>query len=211
MSALAFALEELKFFSRELTHPRRLSGASFPRHVQGNERLSLIRAATPADVEGIARVHVQAWRESYAGLVPPEAFEQHSLEIRLAQWRATLSDPDRSTLVYESDRAIAGFISGGPVKWTGLSTSSEVASLYLLDAVKRRGVGRALLTQFMSVLASRSFSSCGLWTLSNNVAARRFYEAMGGRSGEIRIDRRNNLDYEDISYLWDDVSHVPRP
>ena len=41
--------------------------------------------------------------------------------------------------------------------------------------------------------------------------ARRFYEALGGRAGERRIDRRNNLDYEDISYLWDDVSRVPRP
>ena len=59
-----------------------------------------------------------------------------------------------------------------------------MASLYLLDAIKRRGVGRALFTQFMSVLAGRGFTSCGLWTLSNNVAARRFYEAMGGRSGE---------------------------
>jgi ribosomal protein S18 acetylase RimI-like enzyme len=173
--------------------------------------LSLIRAATLADVDGIARLHVQAWHESYSELVPPEAFEHHSLETRIAQWRATLSDPDRSTLVHESDGAVVGFISGGPVKWTGLSTSSEVASLYLLDTVKRRGIGRALFLQFMSVLASRGFTSCGLWTLSNNVSARSFYEAMGGRAGEPRIDRRNDLDYEDISYLWDGVSRVPRP
>src|SRR4029453_84442 len=97
-----------------------------------------------------------------------------------------------------------GFISGGPIKWTGLPTDSEVASLYLLNAFKRRGVGRALLAQFMTGLAERGFTSCGLWTLSSNVAARRFYEAMGGRTGEIRIDRRSNFAYEEISYLWDD-------
>jgi len=170
----------------------------------------MIRRATPADVEGIAHVHVQAWRESYERLVPPEAFEHYSIELRTTQWGATLSGADRSTLVYEDDGAIAGFVSGGPVKWTGLPTSSEVASLYLLDAVKRRGVGRALFTRFISLLAGRGFTSCGLWTLSNNVAARRFYEAMGGRAGETRIDRRNNLDYQDIAYLWDDVSRVPR-
>ncbi len=173
--------------------------------------MSLIRPATLADAEGIARVHVQAWRESYASLVPPEAFDHYSMEQRLKQWGATLSDPARSTLVYEGDGAVGGFISGGPIKWTGLSTSSEVASFYLLDALKRRGVGRGLFGQFTGALAGRGFTSCGLWTLSNNVAARRFYEAMGGRSGEIRIDRRNDLDYEDISYLWDDVSRVPRP
>lgn len=167
-----------------------------------------IRPATPADLEGIARVHVQAWHESYAGLVPPQAFEQHSIELRLTQWRATLSDPDRSTLVHENARAIAGFISGGPIKWTGLPTDSEVASFYLLDAIKRRGIGRALFTEFMSLLADRGFVSCGLWTLSGNTTARRFYEAMGGRAAESRIDRRNNLDYQDISYLWDDLSRM---
>jgi ribosomal protein S18 acetylase RimI-like enzyme len=170
----------------------------------------IVRTATPADIDGIARVHVQAWRESYEGLVPAEAFKQHSMELRLRQWSATLSDPDRSTLVHENDGVVAGFISGGPIKWTGLPTSSEVASLYLLDAVKRRGIGRGLFAQFMTLLAGRGFMSCGLWTLSNNVAARRFYQAMGGRTGETRIDRRNNLDYEDIAYLWDDVSRVSR-
>jgi ribosomal protein S18 acetylase RimI-like enzyme len=167
-----------------------------------------IRAATLADVDGIARVHVQAWHEAYSGLVPPEAFEQHSLELRLTQWRATLSDPDRSTLVYENDGAVAGFISGGPIKWTGLSTDCEVSSLYLLAALKRRGIGRALFEQFTALLAGRGFKSCGLWTLSVNVPARRFYEAIGGRTGETRIDRRNNLAYEDISYTWDDISRM---
>jgi ribosomal protein S18 acetylase RimI-like enzyme len=119
-----------------------------------------------------------------------------------------LSDPERSTLVYEKDGMVCGFISGGPIKWTGLSTDSEVGSLYLLDAVKRHGLGRALVVRFMSLLACRGFTSCGLWTLSSNLVARRFYEAMGGRAGETRIDRRNNLDYEDIAYLWDDVSRV---
>jgi ribosomal protein S18 acetylase RimI-like enzyme len=167
-----------------------------------------IRPATLADVEGIARVHVQAWRESYTALVPPEAFEHHSLETRIAQWRATLSDPGRSTLVYESDGAAAGFISGGPIKWTGLSTDSEVASLYLINAFKRRGIGQALLRQFLSVLARRGFASCGLWTLTNNVAARRFYEAMGGRAGDTRVDARSGIAFEDIAYIWDDIARL---
>jgi ribosomal protein S18 acetylase RimI-like enzyme len=168
----------------------------------------IVRAATPADSDAIARVHVQAWRESYIALVPPEAFEHHSLETRIAQWRATLSDPDRSTLVCEYEGTVCGFVSGGPVKWTALSTDSEVASLYLLDAVKRRGIGRALFRQFMSVLAHRGFASCGLWTLSNNVVARRFYETMGGRTGETRVDVRGGIGFEDIAYIWDDVARL---
>ena len=168
----------------------------------------IVRPATPADIDAIARVHVQAWRESYIGLVPPEAFEHHSLETRIAQWRLTLSDADRSTLACEDEGAIRGFVSGGPIKWTGLSTDSEVASLYLLDAVKRRGIGGTLFRQFMSVLARRGFASCGLWTLTNNVAARRFYEAMGGRADATRLDQRGGTAFEDIAYIWDDVARL---
>jgi ribosomal protein S18 acetylase RimI-like enzyme len=164
-----------------------------------------VRPATLADVDGIARVHVQAWRESYTGLVPPEAFGLHSVETRIAQWHAVLSNPDRSTLVYASDGAVGGFASGGPIKWTGLSTSSEVSLLYLLDTFKRKGIGRTLFGGLMAVLAARGFTSCGLMTLTNNVAARRFYEAMGGRAGEIRLDERGGITFEDIAYIWDDV------
>jgi hypothetical protein len=88
-----------------------------------------IRPAARADVDGIARVHVQAWWESYQRLVPPEAFERYSMDLRLAQWGATLSDLDRSTLVYESDGAVAGFISGGPIDYEDIS--------YLWDDVSR--------------------------------------------------------------------------
>lgn len=170
----------------------------------------LVRTATPEDVEAIARVHVQAWREAYSALVPPEAFDHHSLEMRIAQWRATLSDPQRQTLVHASGGSVAGFISGGPIKWTGLSTDCEVSSLYLLDTYKRRAIGSALLRECMTALARRDFKSCGLWTLSGNEPARRFYEAMGGRAGESRIDLRSNLAYEDISYIWDDISRMRR-
>ena len=60
----------------------------------------------------------------------------------------------------------------------------------------------------MTVLTGRGSKSCGLWTLASNTPARRFYEAMGGRAGETRVDWRNNIAYEDISYIWDDISHV---
>ena len=153
-------------------------------------------------------MHVQASRESYASLVPLEAFDHHSIELRIEQWSATLFDADRRTLVHERGGAVAGFISGGPIKWTGLSTDGEVSSFYLIDAVKRRGVGRDLFRQLMTVLTGRGWKSCGLWTLASNIPARRFYEAIGGHAGETRVDWRNNIAYEDISYIWDDISHV---
>jgi L-amino acid N-acyltransferase YncA len=105
-----------------------------------------IRRATLADVDGIAGAHVQAWRESYGALVSETALDARPIEQRAEQWRDTLGEPDSPTFVHvaEQDGIVCGFGSAGKVRWTGLSTDSEVSALYLLDAVKRRGVGRTL-------------------------------------------------------------------
>jgi len=89
----------------------------------------MIRRATPADVDSIARVHVQAWRESYSALMPQGAIDARSVETRANQWRGTLAGPDGPTFVYvaEQDGAICGFGSAGKIRWTGLSTGSEVS------------------------------------------------------------------------------------
>ena len=103
----------------------------------------IVRPATLSDVEGIARAHVQSWRESYRELIPQAALDALSVERRSAQWRHTLGNPDRTTFVAEVEGALCGFASGGGILWSGLSTGSEVSALYLLDTAKRRGVGRA--------------------------------------------------------------------
>jgi ribosomal protein S18 acetylase RimI-like enzyme len=166
----------------------------------------IVRPATLSDVDGIARAHVQAWRESYRELLPQATLDALSVEKRAAQWRHTLGNPDRATFVAEDDGAVCGFASGGGILWSGLSTGSEVSALYLLDAAKRRGVGRALFQAELNALAGRGFTSTGLWVLAGNVPARRFYEAMGGRPAETRIDTMGGLALDEISYVWNDLT-----
>jgi ribosomal protein S18 acetylase RimI-like enzyme len=160
-----------------------------------------------ADVDGIARVHVQAWRESYGGLVSEAALDARPVEQRAEQWRNTLAEPGSPAFVYvaEQDGAICGFGSAGKVRWTSLSTASEVSALYLLDAVKRRGLGRAVFRRLLADLAERGFKSTGLWVLTANEPARGFYDAMGGRPGDVRIERRDGYVLDEIAYIWDDL------
>jgi hypothetical protein len=42
--------------------------------------------------------------------------------------------------------------------------------------------------------------------LTGNAPARRFYEAMGGRTGETRIERRDEAVLDEIAYVWDDLA-----
>jgi len=164
----------------------------------------IVRPATPADAESIARVHVQAWDETYHGLVPPEAFDVYTLEKRLTQWRSILGNPATTVFVAERDSAVCGFGSGGRAR--DLPTDGEIYALYVVRAAKRQGVGGALFVHLRNALTASDFASLGLWVLSSNLAARQFYEAMGGRTGGTKIDRRGELAFEDIAYLWESAS-----
>jgi len=149
----------------------------------------VIRDAREADLEAVARVHVQAWRESYADFLSAEALQGLSVEERLALWRRAIADAnDRSKfLVAETDGRIVGFARGGPVRTekgsASLDTQGELYAVYLLDEAKRRGIGRRLVLGVFRHLADQGFESCGLWVLTPNTAARRFYESLGGVAG----------------------------
>lgn len=64
-----------------------------------------------------------------------------------------------------------------------LDTEAEIFAIYLLDKIKRRGVGRKLMRGVLDHLTAHGFRSAGLWVLKDNLPARRFYEGLGGKSG----------------------------
>jgi ribosomal protein S18 acetylase RimI-like enzyme len=148
----------------------------------------VIRDAVGADVPGIAAVHVQAWRESYAPFLSGEALAGLCVGDRARLWQSTFQTPDPTArlLVAEQDSRIVGFCRGGAVRsrdGVPLGTEADIYAIYLLDAVKRQGLGRRLLRGVFDHLAAGGFASVGLWVLRDNAPARRFYEAMRGVPG----------------------------
>jgi ribosomal protein S18 acetylase RimI-like enzyme len=169
----------------------------------------LIREAVEGDVEGIAGVHVQGWRESYKDFLSPEALAGLSVEERMRMWQGAFRQPNPRArlLVAETDGgAIVGFACGGPIGREStdvLGTEAEIFAIYLLDKVKRQGVGRRLMRGVLDHLTAHGFSSVGLWVLKENLPARRFYEALGGTPGaEQSFDLRGQMVVE-VAYRFE--------
>ncbi len=170
-----------------------------------------IRDGLEADVEGIARVHVQAWRETYKGFLSPDALAGLSVEERVQMWRGVFAQPNPQAklLVAETDEGeIVGFVRGGPAPRKEadlLATETEIFAIYLLDKVKRQGIGRKLMAGVLSHLAAHGFRSVGLWVLRENLPARRFYEALGGQAGaEQTFDIRGQMVTE-VAYRFEPI------
>jgi hypothetical protein len=107
-----------------------------------------IRRANIADADAIAQVHVAAWRETYAGLLPDAMIRRQSVETRRASWTRILGNagefPDSAVFVVQAEGPVAGFGSCGAQRAGELSDQGfegEIRAIYVLDAFKeaRRG------------------------------------------------------------------------
>jgi ribosomal protein S18 acetylase RimI-like enzyme len=168
-----------------------------------------IRDAVEADVEGIAKAHVQGWRESYKDFLTPEALAGLSVEERMQMWQRALAAPEpraRLLVAETDDGEIVGFIRGGPIRGKGaelLATEAEIFAIYLLDKAKRQGIGRRLVRGVFDHLATHGLRSVGLWVLKDNMPARRFYESLGGTAGpEQSFDLRGQMVTE-VAYRFE--------
>lgn len=168
---------------------------------------ALVRPATLQDVAGIARVHVDAWRETYQGILPSEFLQRLSYESREDQWRRALSDPSNRTRLYvmqETSGAIVGFVAVGPERGELEDYDGELYAIYLLQRYHGMGYGRRLFEEGASALGEHGFRSMVLWVLEAN-PSRGFYEHLGGSTVAQKILPIGGVQYPAVAYGWDDV------
>jgi ribosomal protein S18 acetylase RimI-like enzyme len=165
-----------------------------------------IRAALPPDAADIARVHVEAWRAAYVGIVPQAVLDRLSIDRRTQFWARRLADPGESrTFVAVRDGRIVGFASTGrPADPEHPQGTAELETIYLLPKVWRVGVGRLLMRHSMDDLVERGFSSAILWVLTENERGRRFYKAVGWQSdGRVQKLAFDGTAVEEMRYRFD--------
>ena len=124
-----------------------------------------IRAATLSDIAGLARVHVQSWRETYADIVSQTYLDNLSFEAYEVQWRRTL-EASNPVLVAETADQIVGFASCGPTRDEGFD--GEVYALYLLESQHGLGIGKGLFQAALEALWSPGKGRVIVWVLADN-------------------------------------------
>lgn len=136
-----------------------------------------LRRATRVDDGELGRVHSQAWRETYRGIISDDYLEYLTPE------RSTVIFAHRApanTFVLEEEHRIAGFAVVGHSRETNTAPrTGELCGLYVLKAFQGRGGGQQLLDASLTRLKLVGYRHCILWVLAENQNARGFYEKNG--------------------------------
>ena len=173
----------------------------------------LIREARAADAAAIARVHVDSWRTTYAGILPSDFLASLSYATREQSWSRVLSAPSgRSfTCVAEDEEGrIVGFASGGPERTGDPVYKGELYAIYVLAQCQRRGIGSRLVAAVLRRLVEQGIDSMLLWVLADN-PSRGFYETLGARRIREKTAEVGGIEVIEVAYGWSSLRHLAEP
>jgi len=176
----------------------------------------IVRAASPADAEVLARIRVASWRAAYRGLLPDpvldgmdEAAETRRWASGLAELTAGAAEPTATDpfalLGCDAAGQPQGYVIAGPYRDddqppAGPSTG-EVYALYVEPTAWGRGFGTALIRAAVGRLEVAGYRAAALWVLETNVGARGFYESQGWILDGVTGQCRESVGAPEVRYL----------
>lgn len=134
-----------------------------------------VRTAVGTDAPGIAAVHVQAWREAYAHLLPAAFLASLDPVARTMRWSRIIADPSVTVCVAEHEGVVVGWATAGPGRDAEPVRDRELEGIYVLASEHGTGTGQALLD------AAVGDAPAFLWVADDNPRAQAFYRRNGFR------------------------------
>lgn len=137
----------------------------------------VVRAATVTDAPGMARVHVQSWRETYRGIVADEILDEAGFEERRARWWATAiiegAEGTTAVAVAEHEGRLVGIASAGQPRDDDATWPVELFVVYLLAEYHGSGAAQRLMEAVIGA------QPAALWVAGPNPRAQAFYRKYG--------------------------------
>ena len=160
-----------------------------------------IRQARPSDAADLARIYIESWQDTYAGILPHALLTAMSHKGQAARWQQTMHGPGAVLIAEDAHSGSIGLASLGPARDKGLGLDGEIYTLYVDPAFLGRGTGRALLAASFAALTAKKYRSCVIWAHARNNACF-FYEAMGGKRVGTRTTRIMGEETPEIAFGW---------
>src|SRR5262245_14097234 len=130
--------------------------------------MTTIRQAQDADIDRLAHIWFDGWRDAHLAILPVALTRLRTLE----SFRERLKAAQTDVRVAVGDAGLAGFV---------MLKDDEVYQFYVAAEARGAGVAAALMDDAEAVLAARGVATGWLACAIGNHRAARFYEKHGWR------------------------------
>jgi ribosomal protein S18 acetylase RimI-like enzyme len=170
--------------------------------------MNRVRPAIMTDAAAIARIDVECWQSTYAGVLSDKFLVGLSERDRRRVWSSFIAryPADMAVSVAPSGE-VQGFGSCGRRRDADPGFAGEVFTLYVATDHQGQGIGRALLLGLFARLVRGSMGSASIWVLRDN-PARFFYERLGGKLVSHRKLQVAGATLDAVAYGWRDLASV---
>jgi len=164
------------------------------------------RIANINDLENLAKLHAESWRNSYRGIFSDEFLDNEVWNERRNSWANRFSSPkdNQRVLIATDNNKICGFIcafGNENSKW-----GTFIDNLHVSKTAQGKGVGKQLM-HLIARWADESFDNKGVYleVLEDNLNARRFYHRIGAKHQETNLWQPpgSNEKVNDLLYVWE--------
>ena len=161
-----------------------------------------IRLNRIEDQEGMAKIKVDCWQDTYKNIIDQSYLDSLNYEIQTNKYIDSFDEYKNMVLVAEdvNDHKIIGY--------SCFSTDAneyadaELISLYIDKNYSRQGVGTSLLRETIKELKKYNKKTMMLWCIKENKNAIKFYEKMGGIKAFDKMAKIGNKVYQEYGYLF---------
>lgn len=141
----------------------------------------VIRKASEADAEQIAKVHYNAWMETYRGILPETFLDARSIEKSTEIFKRSKC---KNIVVASVDGKLTGFCGWGEFRGNECDSSfGEIHGIYVLKSYQRLSLGGKMINYALRELKVKGYKKAALWVLEENKNAVGFYEKSGFMRG----------------------------
>lgn len=138
------------------------------------------RLANPDDYLDLAALHVRAWQQAYAGLLPEKFLNELKADDRAEMWKRSLQNEDLAVFLDFDQESLIGFAACGICHDTDAKPSwGELGALYYLKPYWGTGRAAILYEQAIDHLRASGKSTITLWVLDTNAQGIKFYSKHG--------------------------------
>jgi ribosomal protein S18 acetylase RimI-like enzyme len=164
----------------------------------------IVRRAQPHDARRIAEIHVLSWQTAFSDFMPDDFLAKQSVDDRKDGWLHNMRDYPGNLIVVEDDLSnIVGFSCSGKANSPSrLPFDGEVFGIHVDPLMKGKGYGYQLMSASFEWLAKQNCKSACLWTLEQNIPARKFYERIGGTVVGQSMVNIGGRELSEIAYGW---------